>query len=84
MRRIIAVVAVVSIAAAWGTPAASEDGILVYFAPRGGCTAAIVQHIENTEDSVFMLHSRASAGRFYGTSCGERGVDGTIQSGDSR
>ena len=41
MRRIIAVVAVVAVAAAWGpTPAASEDGIAVYFSPRGGCTEA--------------------------------------------
>ena len=41
MRRIIAVIAVVAVAAAWTlgrpTPAASEDGIAVYFSPRGGC-----------------------------------------------
>ncbi len=41
MRRIIAVIAVVVVAAAWGRPAASEDGIAVYFSPRGGCTTAI-------------------------------------------
>ncbi len=58
MRRIIAVVAVVAVAAAWTigrpTPAASEDGIAVYFSPRGGCTEAIVHAIGNAQTTVLV------------------------------
>ncbi len=58
MRRIIAVVAVLAVATAWAiagpTPAASEDGIAVYFSPRGGCTEAIIDQIENAEDAILV------------------------------
>ncbi len=58
MRRIIAVVAVVAVAAAWTmgrpTPAASEDGISVYFSPRGGWTDVIVHEIGNAQETVIV------------------------------
>ncbi len=58
MRRIIAVVAVVAVAAAWTmgrpTPAASEDGIAVYFSPNGGCTEAIIDQIGNAQETVLV------------------------------
>ncbi len=65
MRRIITVVAVVVVATAWGpTPAASEDGIAVYFSPRGGCTEAIIDEIKNAEESVLVqAYSFTSAPR---------------------
>ena len=53
MRRIIAVIAVLAVAAAWTIagpkPAASEDGIAVYFSPKGGCTDAIVHEMGNAQ-----------------------------------
>ena len=56
MRRIIALVAVVVVAAAWTMggprPAASEDGIAVYFSPRGGCTEAIIDEIDKAQEEV--------------------------------
>ncbi len=56
MRRIIAVVAVLAVTAAWTmgrpTPAASEDGIAVYFSPKGGCTEAIIHAIDNAQEEV--------------------------------
>ncbi len=56
MRRIIAVVAALAVAAAWDgpTPAASEDGISVYFSPRGGCTEAIIDEILDAKQSVLV------------------------------
>ena len=55
---IVALLTVVALTAGWAigrpTPVASEDGIAVYFSPRGGCTAAIIQQIENAEDSVLV------------------------------
>ncbi len=55
MRRIIAVVAVLAVAAAWDgpTPAASEDGIAVYFSPNGGWTDAI-HEIGNAQETVIV------------------------------
>src|SRR5438270_12687138 len=35
-------------------PAASEDGISVYFSPNGGCTAAILHEIDNAKESIFV------------------------------
>ncbi len=55
MRRIIAVVAVVAVAAAWTMgrpkPAASEDGIAVYFSSKSG-TDAIIHEIGNAQETV--------------------------------
>ena len=55
---LLAVVAVVAVTAAWTmgrpTPAATEDGIAVYFSPRGGCTEAIVDEIENAKGSILV------------------------------
>ncbi len=66
MRRIIAVVAVVVVAAAWTigrpTPAGEEDGIAVYFSPNGGCTEAIIHEIDNArEEVVVQAYSFTSA-----------------------
>ncbi len=58
MRRIIAVVAVLAVAAAWTiagpTPAASEDGIAVFFSPSGGWTDAIIHEIGNAQETVIV------------------------------
>ena len=35
-------------------PAASEDGISVYFSPNGGCTEALVHEITNAKTSVYV------------------------------
>ncbi len=56
MRRTIAVIAVAAVFAAWAigrpTPAGEEDGIAVYFSPRGGCTEAIINEIDNAQEEV--------------------------------
>ena len=31
------------------SPAASQDGIAVFFSPNGGCTEAIIDEIENAD-----------------------------------
>ena len=57
MRRILTVVAVLAVAAAWTmerpTPAASEDGIAVYFSSKGG-TDAIIHEIGNARETVIV------------------------------
>ena len=49
-------VTVVAVAAAWTigrpTPAASQDGIEVFFSPKGGCTLVIIDMIERAQDSI--------------------------------
>ncbi|HEY8751415.1 MAG TPA: hypothetical protein VIM11_25775 [Tepidisphaeraceae bacterium] len=35
-------------------PAATDDGIAVYFSPRGGCTQAIVEQIARAKSSIDM------------------------------
>ncbi len=63
-RSIIAVVAVLAVAAAWTiadpTPAASEDGIAVYFSSKGG-TDAIIQEIGNAQETVIVQAFRISS-----------------------
>ena len=57
MRRILTVVAVLAVAAAWTMerppPAASEDGIAVYFSSKGG-TDAIIHEIGNAQETVIV------------------------------
>ncbi len=50
-------VVVVLLTAGWAAqraiaPAASEDGISVYFSPKGGCTDAIIQEINAARTSI--------------------------------
>ena len=58
MKRNIAVVAVVALAAAWTigrpTPAASQDGVEVFFSPNGGCTEAMIDEIQNAKGSILV------------------------------
>ena len=35
-------------------PAASEDGLSVYFSPNGGCTEAIIREIQNAKTSIYV------------------------------
>lgn len=35
-------------------PAATEDGIEVYFSPKGGCTDAIVERLNGAKKSISM------------------------------
>ncbi len=55
-RTILALLTVVSITAAWAigrpTPAASQDGIEVFFSPKGGCTEVIIDMIERAHESI--------------------------------
>lgn len=35
-------------------PAASEDGVSVYFSPNGGCTAALIREITEAKETVYV------------------------------
>ncbi len=56
--RTAGVMAVIVVAAAAGwtigrpTPAASQDGIEVFFSPKGGCTEVIIDMIERAHESI--------------------------------
>jgi len=49
---------IVVLAAGWSigrpTPVASQDGIEVFFSPKGGCTEVIINEIENAKFSVLV------------------------------
>ena len=62
-RTIVAAIAVVAVGAGWAigrpTPAASQDGVEVFFSPKGGCTEVIIDMIEgarNHPSSGVQLH----------------------------
>jgi phosphatidylserine/phosphatidylglycerophosphate/cardiolipin synthase-like enzyme len=42
-------------------PAVKQDGITVYFSPRGGCTAAIVEQVAGAKKSVNVLAYRLTS-----------------------
>ena len=50
------IVPVLAIAAGWTiarpTPAASQDGVEVFFSPKGGCTEVIIDMIERAHESI--------------------------------
>ena len=80
-RLIVLFVAVAAVAAtAVPRPAASEDGIQVYFSPDGGCTDAIIQAIEGASESVqvqaYSFTSAPIAEAILGAH--KRGVDVTV------
>ena len=54
-RTIVALLAVAA-SAAWAigrpTPAASQDGIEVFFSPKGGCTEVIINMIERAHETI--------------------------------
>ncbi len=41
-------------------PAATEDGLAVYFSPRGGCTEAVVDALGTAKQTVLVQAYRAS------------------------
>lgn len=43
------------------TPAATEDGISVYFSPNGGCTKAIVEQLQSAKQSIKVLAYRLTS-----------------------
>ncbi len=53
---IVALLAVVALTAGWAigrpTPAASQDGVEVFFSPKGGCTEVIINMIEGARETV--------------------------------
>lgn len=42
-------------------PAAEENGVALYFSPRGGCTAAVVAEIEGAKKSVYVQAYRLTS-----------------------
>ena len=53
---VVALLAIVAVAAAWSvgrpTPAASQDGIEVFFSPKSGCTEVIIDMIEGAHETI--------------------------------